>query len=166
MQLYIQRHAIAEPLAESNEFTDSERALTTDGIEKMRRVAKGMQSLGLCFDQLLSSPFKRAVQTAEIVIETLNPVRPLEIVPELAAGTNVRKTIQALRKFQNPNASLLIFGHEPDLSNLISTLISGDLSVPITMKKGGLCSLTVDSLRSGRCATLEWLLTPAQLRKI
>jgi phosphohistidine phosphatase len=59
--------------------------------------------------------------------------------------------------------SLLLVGHEPDLSNLISWLLSGDISLSIIMKKGGLCCLSVDELVAGKCATLEWLMSPAQM---
>jgi hypothetical protein len=46
---------------------------------------------------------------------------------------------------------------------LISLLLSGDSGLCITMKKGGLCKLTVNALKHGQCAELEWLLTPKQM---
>jgi hypothetical protein len=49
------------------------------------------------------------------------------------------------------------------LSSLISLLVSGDASFAVVMKKGGLCKLSTESLKPGRCATLEWLLTPKQM---
>jgi len=60
----------------------------------------------------------------------------------------------------------LLVGHEPYLSELISVLIAGDAGAGIMLKKGGLCRLSATSLRFSRCATLEWLLTPAQLEKL
>lgn len=166
MDLYILRHAIAEPLSESNGWTDSKRALTPDGAEKMRRIAKGMQSLVLGFDRVLCSPFVRARQTAEIVGETFQPSPPVEIVPELASGIGLKTQIDALVPFQADHARLLVVGHEPDLSSMIATFISGDPSTAITMKKAGLCSLTVGTLRNGRCARLNWLLAPSQLKRL
>jgi phosphohistidine phosphatase len=56
-----------------------------------------------------------------------------------------------------------LVGHEPYLSELIALLIAGDAPVRITMRKGGLCKLSVDALQYGRCAVLEWLLTPKQM---
>jgi hypothetical protein len=49
---------------------------------------------------------------------------------------------------------------------LISLLISGDTGISIIMKKGGLCKLSTKSLQYGRCAALEWLLTPGQMRSV
>ena len=62
--------------------------------------------------------------------------------------------------------SVLLVGHEPYLSGLISTLIAGMPSIPINLKKGGLCCLTVQALTYGQCATLEWLLAPRQLLRL
>jgi phosphohistidine phosphatase len=61
---------------------------------------------------------------------------------------------------------VLLVGHEPDLSRLVSVLISGGSDGAIELKKGGLCKLTVDRLAFGQCATLNWLLTPKQLRQL
>jgi len=57
-------------------------------------------------------------------------------------------------------------GHEPSLSGLASMLLSGDPALSITLKKGGICKLSVETLQYGRCATLDWLLSPAQLVEI
>jgi len=57
----------------------------------------------------------------------------------------------------------LLVGHEPYLSELISLLVAGDSSLCVVMKKGGLCKLSVETLKHGRCACLEWLLTPKQM---
>jgi phosphohistidine phosphatase SixA len=62
--------------------------------------------------------------------------------------------------------SILIVGHEPYLSKLISVLLSGEKNILVTMKKGGICKLSVPDLgrlRYGRCATLKWLLPPAHI---
>lgn len=59
--------------------------------------------------------------------------------------------------------ALMIVGHEPNLSLLISQLVSGDETTRIHMKKTGLCCLTIENLIDGKCATLEWLLDPTLL---
>jgi phosphohistidine phosphatase SixA len=59
-----------------------------------------------------------------------------------------------------------LVGHEPSLSSLVSLLVSGDPGLGVSLKKGGVCKLSVEQLRNGRCATLEWLLSPAQLVEI
>ena len=55
---------------------------------------------------------------------------------------------------------VLLVGHEPYLSELISILLSGTTNLRIDFKKAGLCKLTVDHLHLGRCASLEWLVAP------
>jgi phosphohistidine phosphatase SixA len=56
-----------------------------------------------------------------------------------------------------------LVGHEPYLSELISMLLSGTTDLSINFKKAGLCKLTVEHLRLGPCATLEWLVSPKLL---
>ena len=64
MKLYFLRHAIAAE--KSGLDKDSERPLTPEGIRQMKDVAQGMKKLGLVFDRVISSPFIRARQTAEV----------------------------------------------------------------------------------------------------
>src|SRR2546430_12625846 len=56
--------------------------------------------------------------------------------------------------------SVLLVGHEPYLSNLVSLLCAGGPNLSLTLKKGGLCRMEVEQLRAARCAHLEWLLAP------
>jgi phosphohistidine phosphatase len=166
MELYLLRHAPAEPQSVANARTDHERSLTSDGKRKMRRIAKGMKALDLSFDLILSSPFLRAKQTAQIVAEAFQLTEALELAPALASGQNSRNLIGSLQQRGELLKSALLVGHEPDLSALLSLLISGNPSLSITFKKGGLAKLTIAELRQGRCATLEWLLAPSQLIRI
>jgi len=62
--------------------------------------------------------------------------------------------------------SVLLVGHEPYLSGLISVLVTGESNAAIELKKGGLCKLSADRVAYGQCATLNWLLTPKQLRSL
>jgi phosphohistidine phosphatase len=59
---------------------------------------------------------------------------------------------------------LLLVGHEPDLSRLVSLLVTGNLQLQMDFRKGGLCKLDVEKLKAGKCATLAWLLTPGQMK--
>jgi phosphohistidine phosphatase len=92
--------------------------------------------------------------------------RSLEFSDHLAVGGDAEQLIEQITADYPAAGSLLLVGHEPSMSGFISTLVSGDQSLTIVMKKGGLCKLTVDKLQYGRCATMEWLLTPAQLVRI
>ena len=166
MELYFLRHAIAAPHGAKGFARDADRPLTEEGEEKMRRIAKGMLSLDLTFDLILSSPFVRARQTAEIAARTFSLEKKLKFSDHLAVGGNMKELIDELKRDYGKLESIMLVGHEPSMSRTISFLISGDPDISITMKKAGLCKLTIEALRYGRCATLEWLLTPGQMTQV
>lgn len=166
MELYILRHGIAEARENFASKNDNDRPLTPEGARKMRRIAKGMKALGLSFDLILTSPLLRARQTAEIVAPILQLKKRPEVFPPLSAGEETKKLVGALRQRRDSSEKILLVGHEPDLSGLISRLVSGSEDAVINLKKGGLCKMTMTTIRDGRCAILEWLLAPSQLVRI
>ena len=161
MNLYLMRHAIAAEADGNTE--DSQRPLTEKGRGKLGKIVYNMEKLGLEFDVILSSPYLRTRQTAEVVADGLN-VRPENMLEteNLTPFAFADKLVEEI-KARDPVENLLLVGHEPFLSQLIGMLVAGDASLSIDMKKAGLCKLSIVQLTYGRCATLEWLLTPAQL---
>ncbi len=161
MNLYLLRHGLA--VERGTHGKDSDRALTPKGERKLWRIAEAMEALKLSFDVILSSPYKRARQTAEIIAEAFNARKHLDFSETLSPSGDAKKLIEHLADLSpEPNAVLLV-GHEPYLSELISLLVAGERGASVVMKKGGLCKLEVESLRAGRCASLAWLLTPRQM---
>jgi phosphohistidine phosphatase len=160
MEIYILRHGIAVERGTPGYKKDADRPLTAEGEDKMRQIAKAMLAMGLKFDLILSSPLVRAQQTAEIVAKELD--EELTLTDFLGPDANALELIGEIND-EKPQTVLLV-GHEPDLSALISVLISGSSDANIELKKGALCKLTADKLTFGRCAALNWLLTPKQLR--
>ena len=158
MNLYILRHAIAEERDSEKYPDDSKRPLTDKGAKRMGRIAEGMLALGIELDVILSSSYTRAKQTAEIVAKEFGAESKLKFTKHLETG-DAEKLIDEINKL-GKIANVLLVGHEPDLSELISVLLMGDTSLPLTMKKGGLCKLTVGNLKYGQCASLEWLVPP------
>lgn len=163
MDIYLLRHAIAVERGTPGYERDSDRELTPKGAKRMRRVAQGMLAMELSFDVILSSPFARAKQTAEIVADVFEAHKSLEFTDTLAVCGDPEELIKLIGKKYDAVESVLLVGHEPYMSSLISLLVSGDQNLMVTMKKGGLCKLSVESLRYDQCATLEWLLTPSQM---
>lgn len=163
MTLYVLRHGLAVEPGTRAFAKDAERPLTAKGERKLWKIAEAMEGLGLSFDLILSSPYRRARQTAEIVAEAFNARKKLEFSDELAPAGSAKKLIEHLNRLDPMPDTVLLAGHEPYLSEFISLLLSGDTGLAIVLKKGGLCKLTADSLHYGRCAALEWLLTPKQL---
>jgi phosphohistidine phosphatase len=161
MEIFLLRHGIAEERAE-HRGPDEKRALTAEGRRKMRRVVIAMRAMRLSFDAIFSSQLLRALQTAEIVVDALRLKKRLQVTEYLAPGTSTRKQIAWLKSVRPVPARVLLVGHEPNLSDLTSHLLTGDRGMAITFKKGGLCKVTAERFGS-RCANLEWLLTPKQM---
>jgi phosphohistidine phosphatase len=122
-----------------------------------------MKKLEVTVDLVLSSPFVRARQTAELVADALHLREKLQFSEHLTPQGKVNSLIQDLNRLRPAPGGVLLVGHEPYLSNLVSLLVAGTSDLSITLKKAGLCKLTVTHLTAGRCAILEWLLTPKQL---
>ena len=124
-----------------------------------------MRAMKLGFDLILSSPFIRAKQTAEIVSEELETKQP-RYSKNLASKANLPRLIDELVEHHASAKSVLLVGHEPDLSRLISRLVCGNDSLHLNFKKSALAKLTVGDLRFGLCGKLEWILTSKQLEAI
>ncbi len=139
MELYILRHAIAETAPNPPSGGDSKRRLTAEGADKMRRAAKGMQALDLKFDLIISSPYLRAKETAEIVADILREGKRVEVSALLEPEGNSKEFIEELKRKHGDKEQVLVVGHEPGLSRLISVLTSGNARTSIELKKGALC---------------------------
>jgi phosphohistidine phosphatase len=166
MDLYLLRHAIAVERGAPGYEVDSTRPLTPQGTQRMWQIAEGMKALGLSFELILTSPYARAKQTADVVADALKLKDIMEFSANLVPGGDLQALIEELNKRGSKLSSVILVGHEPSLSELISLLVTGNAGSAIRMKKGGLCLLTVGTLHYGQCATLEWLLTPAQMTRI
>jgi len=162
MNIYVLRHGLAGERGDPNYPNDAERPLTEEGRRKLWKIAKAMKALDLSFDLLLSSPYVRTRQTADIIAEAFELQKKLKFSKTLEPEGNQKELIQFLNRLKPARINILLVGHEPYLSTLISLLVSGDSNLSIVIKKGGLCKLGVESLKHGRCATLQWLLTPKQ----
>jgi phosphohistidine phosphatase len=166
MNLYIIRHAIAVDEGTAGYESDSERPLTDKGRKKMRQIAKGLRNLGVEFDLILSSPYVRARETAEILAEVFKMKKNITFTENLIPMANPELLIGEINQAYSVG-SIAVVGHEPHLSTLIGILIAENAKIDLTLKKGGVCYITADDLHhSDHRATLEWLLTPGILTEI
>lgn len=140
MELTLIRHAIAEPGAD-----DSARPLSPRGRRRFRRSVKTLGALGLRFDQVLHSPKRRAVETAELLASLCDG--KLVSTPLLAKepGVELWERLEGER--------LAVVGHEPHLSSLLSWLVTGEAD-------GGGCFV----LKKGAVAQLEGEPGPGGMR--
>lgn len=165
MNLYVIRHAIAVDAGTPGFEDDSQRPLTEKGRKKMESIAVGLQSLGVELNLILASPYRRARETAEILAETFKMKDRLVLSDFLKPMSDIDELLGDINE-KYPVDNLAVVGHEPFLSELVSTLLAGNTSLMVDMKKGGVCSLSLDNLLHERRAVLEWLLTPAQLARL
>ena len=137
MNLFVIRHAIAED--RSHGTHDAERALTPRGRERFELAVRGMQRLGLEFDEVLHSPWRRARETAELLARVCSgEVRESEGLaappsPDLLAQLNDHPA----------DGSLALVGHEPWVSELVAWLVTAEpeRGVDYAMKKGAVAWL-------------------------
>lgn len=166
MEIHLLRHGIAVDRGAHSFRDDSHRPLTPEGIKRTRKVAKALAALKLSFDAVLTSPYVRAKQTADIVAEVLKIPQKLRLSNALAPGGKPRELMDELRRQCKSSSKVLLVGHEPDMSRLASLLISGKPDADITLKKAGLCVLDAGELVAGRCASLGLLLSPRVLLRL
>lgn len=161
MNLYILRHGLAIERGTPGYKKDSDRPLTAKGKRRMWQIAEAMEAMELNFDIVLSSPYLRTKQTAEIVAETFELRKKLALTKALTPDGNPKMLVEQINRLKVKD--VLLVGHEPYLSQFVGLLISGNTNFAMDFKKGGFCKLEVEALRCGRCATLAWLLTPRQM---
>ena len=165
-KLLIVRHAIAQDRDEAlkQRLPDAERPLTGKGKKRMRRAAAGLRQVVGPLGHILSSPLRRAQQTAAI-LQGEYPDAPLTLSDTLSPGQSVNALVTTLAKTGN-QGTLALIGHEPDLSRLTATLLCGETSAAIQLKKGGAALLAFTGRIGSGQGRLLWLLTPGQLRAL
>lgn len=163
MELYFLRHAKAAPRGPAWGGRDSRRPLMASGRKKMRTITEGMRALDLSFDLILTSPYLRARQTAQIVAEVWNLEKELRTSTHLVPEADPKKLIEELEHRHGSKQSILLVGHEPSLGRILSMLACGNFRLSVALKKASLGKVVVGKFESNPRATLEWLLTPGQL---
>jgi len=162
-KIYFLRHATAVPRGAPG-YPDDDRPLTDKGIDKFARSVKGIICLVDSFDAIVTSPLKRASETAAFLAREMNIEGRLDVTGHLLPRTNLSRLLAYLAKYRNAERILLV-GHEPDLSSIISR-IAGSPNAVVTMKKGALCRLDVDAIPPRKPGRIVWLLQPKILRKL
>jgi phosphohistidine phosphatase len=160
-ELYIVRHGIAVAPGTPG-VADDVRPLTPKGEKRMKQIARGLAKLDLKLDRIVTSPLPRARATAEIIAGALDCRARLETSSVLKAGAAAASIQRWLRERNEEN--LMIVGHNPGLSDLISLLVLGATGPLICdLKKGGIASLARAAVAKDRF-DLIWIATPRLIR--
>jgi phosphohistidine phosphatase len=163
MQLYIVRHGIAVDREDPKCPADPERFLTNEGVEKTREVAQGVAEVATVPDLMMTSPYLRAVQTAEIFAAVFEyskqKIRKSDL---LLPGAESLQLFRELSKDKDLS-TVFVFGHAPHLDDVIATAIGTKHHIS-SLKKAGVALVELKRLvpPSGE---LVWLATPKLLRK-
>lgn len=165
MKLYLIRHSNAVDPGTPEYEDDSQRPLSEKGREKMRKIASALVGLGVKPDVILSSPFARAAQTAEILAKRLKYKNEIAFSDSLVPVGNADTLIGEINEKYSVD-ELVLVGHEPSMSALVGVLAAGNSEVSVNFKNGSVCCLSADDLHVERRAILEWLLTPKILSKL
>jgi phosphohistidine phosphatase len=159
MRLFLLRHADADA---SGSVADSERPLSAAGIEEAHAVADALRHMKITFGIVLSSPFLRARQTAEIVATQIPSVR-VQILEQIQSGSDPENLFRELQSLPRDTRTLVV-SHEPFVSRCIGRLISAGNEPNISIKKASLSCVEVGSPVRPGSGVLLWLLTNEQLR--
>jgi phosphohistidine phosphatase len=164
MHIYVVRHGIAIDRDDPKCPPEAERYLTEEGISKTKAVARGLAELGVTADLLLSSPYVRAFQTAEIFAGALGyakqKIRRTDLLlPSADAGLLFRELAK-----DKDVAEVILFGHGPQVDDIVALAMG--VKHPFTaLKKAGVALLEMKRL-TPPSGELVWLGTPKMLKRV
>jgi len=164
MEVILVRHAIAHERNRRRWPDDALRPLTPAGREKFRKAARGLAPWLPRTAVILTSPWVRARETAEMLVKAATRKQAIECV-ELAGSEPPIRTFELLRARKEEAVALV--GHEPNLSEFLSVALGGERKrLKIEFKKGGAaCVRFARRIEPGQ-ATLCWMLPPRLLRAL
>jgi phosphohistidine phosphatase len=161
MIIYFLRHASAgEHFV--NPKKDEKRALDKEGIEQCGYVGRALAAIEAQVDVIISSPLKRATQTASLVGNEMGYEGKLQVEAALRPGATFADFRKMLEKYSRQE-SIVVVGHNPNLSQFLGTVISESAcEASVDLKKGAVAR--VEMRRSS--GTLQWCWTPKALRAL
>jgi phosphohistidine phosphatase len=161
MIIYFLRHANAGQHV-SNPKKDEKRALDETGVEQCGYVGRALAALDTQVEVIISSPLKRAAQTASLVGNEMGYEGKLQLDDSLRPDTSFGEFRKLLDKYSK-HESIMVVGHNPNLSEFLGRCISETgCEAGVELKKGGVAR--VESSRNS--AVLNWCLTPKMLRTL
>jgi phosphohistidine phosphatase len=160
MNLYLMRHANAG-LRRGNPAIDGKRGLIKEGKDQCMLMARVLSALKVQVDVVVSSPLKRALQTAQFVGTELGYEAKVEISPALGLDATYADFQQLLARYANRDGVLMV-GHNPNCFQFLGRLITGNGGASIRMRKGSIARVDFDR----HPPLLRWLIDPRMARSI
>ncbi len=156
MELYLMRHGIAEEIAPGGR--DAERALTAEGQKKLKEVLRTAAKAGVAPALILTSPYRRARETAEIAARELGYAGEILETGALTPYAHVQEMWEEVR-VHKAESSVLVASHEPLMGHAAGFLVNSP-GLRIDVKKGSLLRIDVEGFGSQPTGVLKWYLTP------
>ena len=160
MYLYLMRHASAG-LHRENPLLDEKRSLVREGKEQCVLMARVMAALKVQVDVIVSSPLKRALQTAQFVGTELGYEAKVEISPALAPDADYDDFLDMLAGYSDLDGVLAV-GHNPNVFQFLGRLITSNGGAAIRMRKGSVARVDLDR----HPPLLQWRVDPRSARAI
>lgn len=160
MNLYLMRHANAG-LRRDNPLLDSKRGLIKEGKEQCMLMARVLSAVGAQVDVIVSSPLKRALQTAQFVGTELGYEAKVEISTALSPNATYAAFQDLLAKYQN-REGILVVGHNPNLFQFLGKMITGNGGAAIRLRKASIAKVDMEH----HPPRLQWLMDPRTARSI
>jgi phosphohistidine phosphatase len=160
MILYLMRHANAG-LRRDNPAVDRKRGLVKEGKDQCMLMARVLSAVGAQIDVIVSSPLKRALQTAQFVGTELGYDAKVEISASLEPGADYRIFQELLAKYQD-REGILVVGHNPNLFQFLGKLITGNGGAAIRLRKASIAKVDMEH----HPPRLQWLIDPRSARAI
>jgi phosphohistidine phosphatase len=154
------RHADAG-LPRDNPTLDAKRALIKDGKEQCILMAAFLSALKVQVDVILSSPLKRAMQTAQLVATEMGYDSKVEVCPALDMNASYVDFQRLLSKYTECEGVLAV-GHNPNLFTFLGRLVTGNGGANLRMRKGSVARIDLDR----HPPQLQWLIDPRMARAI
>lgn len=160
MNLYLVRHADAEKVQPGKK--DEDRKLSKEGKERIRGVANQWFYFIKNMDLICSSPFIRAVETAEIIAKCFEYKGKVIKDSVLASGSHTKDMIAFVNNLDVND--IMVVGHQPDLSEHVSNLVSSHGAL-IEFKKAAIAKITFNGKVSLSRGYLEYLIPASAFLK-
>jgi phosphohistidine phosphatase len=165
MDVILIRHAKAGTRDPNSWPDDDLRPLTAEGQVEHRAAMRIAKKMGVKFDFLVSSPLKRARETADIIAAVYRWVEEPQVAAELGHAFSIAAVTKLLAKFP-PDSRVALVGHEPDFSALTAALIGGKAGLGVAIKKSGIVGIRFEGPAEVAAGTLLYLLKPSQLKRL
>jgi phosphohistidine phosphatase len=158
MELYILRHGEAQP--RESGITDGDRALVKKGKSEVRDVVKAARRAKVDPEMILTSPLRRARETAEVASSVFKgcPIKETDaLLPDASPDVTWKAACSNAKATR-----VLLTGHEPHLSHFISFLLGSEITVDL--KKGALVRIDTTKRSGNPNGVLKWMITPRIVR--